>query len=82
MALGAIGLDVGTKNDDMDNADLVFGFSGGGFNIGSYLSASGVWNPIPGLTGVDLMNATDSVYYYSLTQGDVNWSLTPSLQGY
>ncbi len=82
MSINSLVLTVGAKNDNKDNADLVFGFANGGFNKGSYLNASGTWAPIPGLAGVELINVASPIYYYSLTQGTLNWTVKPSSAGY
>ncbi|OGC26721.1 hypothetical protein A3K32_04785 [candidate division WOR-1 bacterium RIFOXYB2_FULL_45_9] len=81
MDLNLIKLDVGTKNDNWEQADRVYGRLNNGFNTCSFLKADGTWAPQPGVTGVDVINATP-LYYRSRTVNPINWNLTPSIQGY
>jgi hypothetical protein len=81
MDINTIGLTVGTKSDNWEQADRIYGRLNNGFNTCSYLSTSGSWMPQPGVTGVDVINATP-LYYRSKTAAPLNWNLTPSVQGY
>ena len=81
LQLGQIGLDVGTANNNSDNADVIFGWQDNSWNLASYLNGAKTWTKLTPV-GVDYLNAAKPILYYSKTAGDVKYKLNPSALGY
>lgn len=81
MDINNIALTGGTRNDNPDLADRIYGHINYGFNACSYLKSDGTWAPLPGVAGFSVINAKP-MYYRSKSGNDVNWEINPASKGY
>ncbi len=79
--LTQIALNIGKGAAVSDNADIIFGWKDGSWNIASYLNTGKAWISLTP-TGVDLLDVAKPVLYLSRSTTNVPYKLTPSAQGY